>query len=101
MWLFGVPALEMPEQQLILKVVLFLIGSGLIATVSLLGIYRLLWSRLQVEAEQASWMCLAVTAILTYILFLYLFGDIFGILLKVLLGALIFAILLTILLRRK
>lgn len=69
---------DLPRQELWIKIVSAVVGLVVIFSVCMLGVTRLLYGLLSLEAEMATRFSIILGIILSFLWFLYLFGQIFS-----------------------
>ena len=69
---------DLPRQELWVKAVSMVVGLFVIFGLSILGLNRILYGPVGMEAEMASRFSVIVGVILSFLWFLYLFGQIFN-----------------------
>lgn len=69
---------DLPKQELWVKIVSLIVGLIVVFAISILGINRLLYGVLGMDADMATKMSLVIGIIFSFLWFLYLFGQIFN-----------------------
>jgi hypothetical protein len=90
---------DLPKQELWVKIVSMLVGLVVIFSLCVLGLNRILYSTMALDANNSTKISIVVGIILSYLWFLYLFGQIFDTMLTIAMGVLAFVILVVIFIR--
>lgn len=80
---------DLPKQELWIKIISLVVGLGIIFSISILGLNRLMYGMMGLDAELSTKMSIIIGVILSFLWFLYLFGQIFDTTILIGLGVLI------------
>jgi len=92
---------DLPKQELWIKIVSLIVGLVVILSLSILGLNRLLYGVIGMEADTATKLSMIIGVVLSFLWFLYIFGQIFDLIINIALGVLIFIGILVYFLREK
>ncbi|MCD4782357.1 MAG: hypothetical protein K8T10_00855 [Candidatus Eremiobacteraeota bacterium] len=92
---------DLPKQELWIKIVSLLVGLIIILSLSVLGLNRILYDVIGMEADTATKLSIIIGVILSFLWFLYIFGQIFDLIINIAVGVLIFIGILVYFLREK
>jgi hypothetical protein len=80
---------DLPKQELWVKIVSLIVGLIVVFAISVMGINKLLYSVLNMDADQATKISIVIGIIFSFLWFLYLFGQIFNMTITIAVGALV------------
>ncbi len=80
---------DLPKQELWVKIISLAVGLAVIFSISILGLNRLLYGMMGLDAEMSTKMSIIIGVIFSFLWFLYLFGQIFDTTISIGLGVLI------------
>jgi drug/metabolite transporter (DMT)-like permease len=80
---------DLPKQELWIKVISLTVGLALIFSISIMGLSRLMYGMMGLDAELSTKMSIIIGVIFSFLWFLYLFGQIFDTTIQIGLGVLI------------
>lgn len=92
---------DLPKQELWIKIVSLVVGLVVILSLSILGLNKILYGVVGMEADTATKLSIIIGVILSFLWFLYIFGQIFDLIIKIAVGVLIFIGILIYFLREK
>ena len=81
---------DLPKQELSIKIVSLLVGLVIIISLSILGLNKIMYNVLGMEAEMSTKLSIILAVVLSFLWFLYIFGQIFETTIKIALGVLLF-----------
>ena len=80
---------DLPKQELWIKVISLVVGLAVIFSISILGLNRLMYGMMGLDAAMSTKMSIIIGVIFSFLWFLHLFGQIFDTTISIGLGVLI------------